>query len=96
MKPFDQVIIRPLITEKAVIMKETLGRYCFEVARGASSQAIREALETFFNVKVKEIRTLPIYGKSRRVGRYTGLRPNGKKAIVTLAEGQKLDLFEAK
>ncbi len=96
MRPFYEVIKRPLITEKAVLIKEALGRYSFEVASGASKQSIREAIEGFFNVKVEEVRTLVVRGKRRRVGRHFGQRPNWKKAIVTLAKGQKIELFEAK
>ena len=96
MKPFYEVIKRPLITEKAVRIKETLGRYSFEVVPGSNKQSIRQAIEGFFSVKVEEVRTLIVRGKRRRVGRHFGQRPNWKKAIVTLAKGQKIELFEAK
>ncbi len=96
MKPFYEVIKRPLITEKSALMKESLGCYCFEVSLDASKGSIREAVENFFEVKVKDIRTLIVRGNRRRIGRHMGKRPNWKKAIVTLAAGQKIDLFEAK
>lgn len=96
MKPFYEVVKRPLITEKAVIDRENSGRYTFEVAATAGKNDIRRAIEAFFNVDVKRIRTLIVRGKIRRVGRYYGKRPSWKKAIVTLAKGQKIELFEAK
>lgn len=96
MKPAYEVIKRPLITEKAVMAKETLDRYSFEVALTASKPAIREAIEDFFKVKVRDIRTMIVRGKLRRIGRYQGRRSNWKKAIVTLAKGQKIEIFEAK
>lgn len=96
MKPLYDVVKRPLITEKAMTAKERLGRYSFEVSLDAGKPVIREAIESYFKVKVKGVRTLIVRGKYRRVGRYTGRRPNWKKAIVTLAPGQKIELFEAK
>lgn len=91
-----EIIKRPLITEKAVLDREKFGRYAFEVASQASKHAIRQAVEGFFNVKVTDVKTMLVRGKVRRVGRYFGKRPNWKKAIVTLAKGQKIDMFEAK
>lgn len=91
-----EIIKRPLITEKAVIAKENLGRYSFEVALEAGKYSIRQAVERMFKVKVEEVRTLIVRGKARRVGRYTGQRPNWKKAIVTLKKGQKIALFDSK
>ena len=96
MSIIGDILKRPLITEKAVLDKEKFGRYAFEVATSASKPAIRQAVEKLFNVKVTDIRTLVIRGKTRRVGRYFGKRPNWKKAIVTLAKGQKIEMFEAK
>ncbi len=95
-KSFYDIIKRPLITEKAVVAKEMFGRYSFEVALTASKPVVRKAVEDFFKVKVQEIKTMIIHGKKRRIGRYSGKRPNWKKAIVTLEKGQKIDLFEVK
>lgn len=96
MKPVYEVIRRPLITEKAVAMKENFDRYSFEVSLDATKPAIREAVESHFKVKVLDVRTLVVRGKIRRVGRYSGKRPNWKKAIVTIQKGQKIELFEMK
>jgi len=90
------IIKKPLITEKAVMAKEEMGRYSFEVSTDASKDAIRKAVEALFNVKVVGIRTMIVRGKVRRISRYSGQRPNWKKAIVTLAKGQKIEMFEAK
>ncbi|MBI2068243.1 MAG: 50S ribosomal protein L23 [Deltaproteobacteria bacterium] len=94
MKSLEQIIIRPLITEKAVLGR-AFARYYFEVARDASKPAIREAVEKFFKVKVEEVRTIKIPGKKRRYGRQLGMKPPSKKAIVTLREGQKIEILEA-
>lgn len=96
MRPFYEVIKRPLLTEKAVLMKENFNRYSFEVDLHATKPSISEAIESHFKVNVEEIRTLVLRGKFRKIGRYTGRRSNWKKAIVTLKEGQKIEVFEAK
>lgn len=93
---WQEVIRRPLITEKAVIVKEKTGAYSFEVAKSASKPMIREAVERFFQVKVVDVRTCVRRGKMRRVGRYHGRSPDLKKAIVMLEKGQKIEIFEAK
>lgn len=96
MKPFYEIIKRPLITEKAVLDKESLGRYSFEVFSNANKSVIREAVESFFKVDVERVRTMTVHGKVRRVGRYSGRRPDWKKAIVTLKKGQKIEMLGAK
>lgn len=96
MKANVEILKRPLITEKAVAEKEAWNRYAFEVAPTASKSAIRQAVEGVFQVKVKDVHTMIVRGKIRRIGRYMGKRPNWKKAIVTLAEGQKIEMFEPK
>ena len=96
MKPFYELIKRPLITEKGVFLKETFGRYGFEVSMDANKPAIRQAIEAHFKVNVEEVRTMVVRGKQRRIGRHSGRRPNWKKAIVTLQKGQKIELFEVK
>ena len=90
------IIKRPLITEKAVMAKDEMGRYSFEVATDATKGGIRKAVESMFNVKVTAVHTMIVRGKARRVSRYTAQRPNWKKAIVTLQKGQKIELFEPK
>lgn len=91
--PFD-VIRRPIITEKANIDKERRNTYHFEVPLKVGRQEVKEAVEAVFKVKVETVRTSIVRGKSKRVGRNVGRRPDWKKAIVTLNEGEVIDLFE--
>jgi len=76
-------------------LSEVAGRYAFEVAPQANKPEIRAAVQTLFNVKVREVRTMMVHGKMKRVGQHMSKRPNWKKAIVTLAEGQKIEFFQA-
>jgi len=91
--PFD-VIRRPIITEKANIDKDRRNSYHFEVPLKVGRQEIREAVEAVFQVKVEAVRTAIVRGKAKRVGKHVGRRPDWKKAIVTLREGDHIDLFE--
>jgi large subunit ribosomal protein L23 len=90
MSTIYQVIKRPIITEKGLTLKEQDRTLCFEVDDNASKQQIREAVEQLFKVKVEQVRTMTVPGKMRRRGKYTGYRPDWKKAYVTLREGQKM------
>ncbi|MEA2595660.1 MAG: large subunit ribosomal protein [Thermomicrobiales bacterium] len=95
----EDVIRRPLITEKNTVLME-IGQYTFEVAPEANKFQIREAVEKTFKVKVRAVNTLNVKPKaksrtaSRRGGRITGHVAGWKKAIVTLAPGDRIDLFE--
>ncbi len=89
------VILRPLVTEKATTLKEEHNQVTFQVAMDANKVEIRRAVETIFNVKVAGVRTLVVFGKEKRMGRYRGRRPSWKKAVVTLGPGSKIPLFEA-
>lgn len=84
------VIRRPLVTEKGVTKKEAERTLCFEVAPQANKVEIRAAVEKLFRVKVESVRTVNNAGKERRRGRFTGYRPDWKKAYVRLQEGQKV------
>ena len=86
-----EILKAPVITEKSQIAKSE-GKYTFKVSPKATKTEIKEAIEKIFNVKVTAIRTINVKPKKRRVGRYTGLTARYKKAIVTLAEGQTIDL----
>ena len=86
-----EILKAPVITEKSENEKEN-GKYTFKVDPKANKLEIKEAIEKLFKVKVTSIRTLNVKPKKRRVGRYTGLTNRTKKAIVTLAEGQTIDL----
>ncbi len=107
MRPAEHIIKRPLLTEKGTTLKETGGRpdedldpeqvrpqLAFEVARDANKVEIRRAVESLWNVTVLKVRTQLVRGKEKRVGRSVGRRPGWKKALVTLAAGQKIEFFE--
>lgn len=87
------IIRRPLITEKAQNLT-VANKYAFEVDRRANKMQIKEAIEIAFNVKVNAVNTLMMKGKLRRYGRAETKQPDWKKAIVTLAPGDKIELFE--
>ena len=88
---YMQILKAPVITEKSEIVKSE-GKYTFKVDPKANKTEIKSAIEKIFKVKVTSIRTMNEKPKKRRVGRYTGLTNRSKKAIVTLAEGQTIDL----
>ena len=90
MSTIHNVIKRPIITEKGLTLKERDRTLCFEVDDEASKQQIQEAVERLFKVKVEAVRTMVVPGKMRRRGKYSGYRPDWKKAYVTLREGEKM------
>src|SRR3954463_1826752 len=94
MRRIYDVIKRPIISEKSTALAEVANRYAFEVATEANKPEIRDAVQRLFNVKVREVRTMVMHGKVKRVGRFETKKPNWKKALVTLAEGQKIDFFQ--
>jgi large subunit ribosomal protein L23 len=87
------IVRRPLITEKAQNLAAS-NKYAFEVDRRANKLQIKEAIEIAFNVKVSTVNTCMMKGKVRRYGRAETKQPDWKKAIVTLAPGDKIELFE--
>jgi large subunit ribosomal protein L23 len=89
-----EVLIRPLMTEKSMRLKETHNTVTFEVRPDANKVEIRSAVEAVFNVKVAAVRTASFQGKLKRMGRHQGRRADWKKAIVTLAPGHKIELVE--
>jgi len=94
MKDLSKVIKRPLITEQGAMMRELHNQYYFEVDPAANKHEIRQAVEHFFGVKVTNVRTMNYRGKIKRMGRFTGKRADWKKAVVTLAKDDNIDLFE--
>jgi large subunit ribosomal protein L23 len=92
----QDVIVRPLVTEKAERGRETARQYAFEVHRDATKIQVKSAVEKLFTVKVTAVHTAIARGKNKRVGRHIGRRPNWKKAIVTLRQGDAIALFEGK
>ena len=94
MKEAQKIIRKPLITEKSTRQKEANHQYAFEVHRDANKIEIQSAVERLFKVKVTQVRTCNVLGKIKRLGRKYGKRPDWKKAIVTLREGDRIDFFE--
>lgn len=90
----DQVIRRPLVTEKSNVGREERGEVTVAVDPRATKHEIGRAVEAFFQVQVVSVRTMRMPRKKRRVGRNEGNRPQWKKAIVQLAEGQTIEFFE--
>jgi large subunit ribosomal protein L23 len=106
MRTPEEIIKRPLLTEKGTLLKETGGaggevdpetlksQLLFEVARDANKIEIRQAVEKLWNVDVLSVRTAVVRGKEKKMGRYIGRRSNWKKAVVTIAPGQNIEFFE--
>jgi len=88
-----RIIIRPLITEKSTLQKETGNIIAFEVAAKANKIEVRRAVEALFNVKVEEVRLFNVRGKLKRLGRNIGRRSDWRKAYVRLKAGQKAPEF---
>jgi large subunit ribosomal protein L23 len=94
MRDAREVILRPVVTERSTEMADGRGAYTFLVATDANKIEIRHAVQALFGVRVNDVRTLNCRGKVRRVGRSVGRKAAYKKAIVTLAEGQRIDVYE--
>jgi large subunit ribosomal protein L23 len=94
MRDPGDVIIRPVVTEASAMLQEERQTYTFIVARDANKIEIRHAVQTLFNVTVEDVRTANYPGKVRRVGRSIGRKPGYKKAVVKLAEGDSIDVYE--
>jgi large subunit ribosomal protein L23 len=94
MRKVSDIIVKPLVTEKAHQQLDRLGAYTFVVKVDANKIEIAHAIEKQFNVKVKDVRTMRYAGKEKRVGRLVGRKATWKKAVVTLAEGDTIEIFE--
>ena len=84
------VIRKPLITEKGLQVKETESTLVFDVAPDATKTEVKQAVEALFKVKVENVRTANVLGKERRRGKFSGYRPDWKKAYVRLKSGEKM------
>lgn len=89
-----EVIIRPVVTEASAMLQEDQRTYTFIVVRDANKIDIRHAVQTLFDVTVEDVRTANYPGKVRRVGRSVGRKSGYKKALVKLAEGDSIDVYE--
>ena len=92
-----EILIKPILTEKANAQQEKLRRYAFKVDRRANKLEIKTAIEQFYGVNVLEVNTLVVPGKNKsrstKAGVVSGVKSGYKKALVTVAEGETIDLF---
>jgi len=88
------IIKRPVITEKSTALAETGNKVVFQVDVNANKKEIKEAISSIFNVEVLNVNTIRIEGKKRRVRAQEGKKPDWKKAVVTLKEGDRIEFFE--
>jgi len=92
-----EVLIKPILTEKANAQQEKLKRYAFKVNRKANKLEIKKAVEDFYGVAVVDVNTLVVPGKNKtkftKAGFVKGVKPAYKKALVTVAEGDTIDLY---
>jgi len=95
----SEVLIKPILTEKANAQQEKLRRYAFKVNRRANKLEVKKAIEAFYGVTVLDVNTAVIPGKSKtrftKAGYISGQKPAFKKAFVTVAEGESIDLYAA-
>jgi len=94
MKEPRSIVRRALVTEKGSRMREKQNRYTFQVSPEANKIEIKDAIQKIFKVDVLDVHTIHVQGKMKRLGRTTGRRSSWKKAIVTLKEGQTIELFD--
>jgi len=94
---FSDILIKPILTEKANAQQDTLRRYAFKVARKANKLEIKKAIENFYGVSVTDVNTSVVPGKNKsrftKAGVLSGRKPAYKKAYVTVAEGESIDLY---
>jgi large subunit ribosomal protein L23 len=88
------VLKTPHLTEKSILQKEIGNQVTFVVEPDANKIEIKKAVEELFKVTVLQVHTINMRGKKKRLGRFTGRRPNWKKAMVTLKEGDRIEYFE--
>ena len=92
-----EILIKPILTEKANAQQEKLSRYAFKVDRRANKLEIKTAIEQFYGVNVLEVNTLVVPGKNKtrstKAGIISGIKSGYKKALVTVAEGETIDLY---
>jgi large subunit ribosomal protein L23 len=93
MTKYYDIIKAPIITEQSTKLIESENKYTFKVDRKANKIEIKKAVETIFNVNVLSVNTVNVLPKFKRMGKYEGYKSAYKKAIVKLAEGQKIDAF---
>ena len=93
MTKYYDIIKAPIITEQSTKLIESQNRYTFKVDRKANKVEIKKAIELIFNVKVLSVNTVNVLPKYKKMGKYEGFKPAYKKAFVTVAEGETIDLY---
>lgn len=88
-----QILVRPIVTEKNTALND-VGKYTFEVALASNKIEIKKAVEEVFSVSVTGVNIIKVHGKVRRTGRHSGMTRSWKKAVVTLAPGERIELFQ--
>ena len=94
MKNLYGVVKKPLFTEKGSAIKEAENKLLVEVDRDANKLEVKKAIEEIFKVKVEKVATIKVNGKWKKYGKFSGKRPDRKKAVITLKKGEKLDFIE--
>lgn len=87
------IIIRPIITEKTVLLNQNENKVTFEVAKGSNKVEVRQAVEEIFNVKVEKVNILNVAPRKKRMGHHEGYTAGVRKAIVKLAEGSTIEIL---
>lgn len=95
MRTAHELVQQAIISEKGTILRDEENRYIFKVHPSANKIEIKKAIETAFSVKVLDVKTMNMKGKTKRLGRFEGKRASWKKAIVRLKEGDSIDIFES-
>lgn len=93
MAHITDVLKKPVLTEKTLLLQQTENKYTFDVELTASKPEIKDAVEKMFNVKVERVNVMNVAAKTKRLGKYVGKTNKRRKAIVTLKEGYSIDLF---
>lgn len=93
MAHITDVLKKPVLTEKSLLLQQTENKYTFDVELTANKVEIKQAVETMFDVKVESVNIMNVAPKTKRMGRYVGKTNKRKKAIVKLKEGQTINLF---
>jgi len=95
LKTVNNIIKQAVVSEKGAVLKEKENRYIFKVHPDANKIEIKKAIEKTFDVKVLDVKTINMKGKTKRLGRFEGKRSSWKKAIVRIKEGDTIDIFES-
>lgn len=91
----EQIILNPLVTERNMILRDEQNKYVFRVHQRATKSEIKKAVQELFDVQVTAVTTMNGMGKVKRLGKHVGRRSSWKRAIVKVAAGQKIDIYEA-